>query len=212
MAKKEFASSSLTMGQVNAIVKKLGGPEQALKFLRGELILQEVKEQRRWKEKESDMIYFDVISKGRTGLDWLEFFESRDIIIDDDVREILLLEKLKVTKGVLREVILVKTKKFTKPSIKNIRNYIFCSGNKFRDIDVETFCLIREYLSNCELLQMGLNWVSTSRAFKLVNGSRFYLKMDPKEPSSLSSLLSVNKDHSWDDKGAFAFAASFPYN
>ncbi|NCD00880.1 hypothetical protein EOL94_02220 [bacterium] len=212
MAKKEFVASSLTMGQVNAIVKKLGGVEQALRFLRGELILQEVKGQRRWKEKESDMIYFDVMSKGRTGLDWLEFFESRDIVIDDDVREILLLEKLKVTKGVLREVVLVKTKKFTKPSIKNIRNYIFCGGNKFRDIDVETFCLIREYLSNCELSHMGLNWISTSRAFKLVNGSCFYLKMDSKEPSSLNALLSVNKDDSWDSRGAFAFAASFPYN
>lgn len=33
----EFASSELTMGQMNAIVKKLGGKDAALKLLRGEL-------------------------------------------------------------------------------------------------------------------------------------------------------------------------------
>ena len=34
--KSEFASANLTAGQLNAIVKKLGGYEEALRFLRGE--------------------------------------------------------------------------------------------------------------------------------------------------------------------------------
>ena len=33
----EFASASLTAGQLNAIVKKLGGHDMALRFLRDEL-------------------------------------------------------------------------------------------------------------------------------------------------------------------------------
>lgn len=33
----DFAAQSLTVGQINAIVKKLGGAEGALRFLRGEL-------------------------------------------------------------------------------------------------------------------------------------------------------------------------------
>lgn len=37
-----FASQNLTAGQLNAIVKNLGGEEGALKFLRGELIVQPV--------------------------------------------------------------------------------------------------------------------------------------------------------------------------
>ncbi len=36
---KEFASADLTAGQLNAIVKKLGGHEAALKLLRGELVV-----------------------------------------------------------------------------------------------------------------------------------------------------------------------------
>lgn len=35
----EFASANLTVGQINAIVKKLGGEENALRFLRGELVV-----------------------------------------------------------------------------------------------------------------------------------------------------------------------------
>ncbi|MDE2021753.1 MAG: hypothetical protein KGI71_02415 [Patescibacteria group bacterium] len=35
----DFASQNLTAGQLNAIVKKLGGEEGALKFLRGELLV-----------------------------------------------------------------------------------------------------------------------------------------------------------------------------
>src|SRR3989338_7648426 len=38
--KMDFASQNLTVGQVNAIVKNLGGEEGALKFLRGELTVQ----------------------------------------------------------------------------------------------------------------------------------------------------------------------------
>lgn len=38
--KMDFASQNLTAGQLNAIVKNLGGEEGALKFLRGELVVQ----------------------------------------------------------------------------------------------------------------------------------------------------------------------------
>ncbi|HVN26300.1 MAG TPA: hypothetical protein VMT99_01435 [Candidatus Paceibacterota bacterium] len=36
---KEFASADLTMGQMNAIVKKIGGRDAALRLLRGELVV-----------------------------------------------------------------------------------------------------------------------------------------------------------------------------
>lgn len=38
----KFASKNLTMGEMNAIVKKLGGEENARKFLRNELIVSEL--------------------------------------------------------------------------------------------------------------------------------------------------------------------------
>lgn len=36
---KEFASANLTAGQLNAIVKKLGGHDEALKFLRDDVVI-----------------------------------------------------------------------------------------------------------------------------------------------------------------------------
>jgi hypothetical protein len=39
MNSTDFASSNLTAGQLNAIVKNLGGEEDALRFLRGELVV-----------------------------------------------------------------------------------------------------------------------------------------------------------------------------
>ena len=39
--KTDFVSQNLTAGQLNAIVKNLGGEEAALRFLRGELVVQE---------------------------------------------------------------------------------------------------------------------------------------------------------------------------
>ena len=39
----DFASQNLTAGQLNAIVKKLGGEEGALRFLRGELLVSAAK-------------------------------------------------------------------------------------------------------------------------------------------------------------------------
>ena len=39
----DFASQNLTAGQLNAIVKKLGGEQDALRFLRGELVVSAAK-------------------------------------------------------------------------------------------------------------------------------------------------------------------------
>ena len=60
----EFASAGLTAGQLNAIVKKLGGPDMALGFLRDELSVSEPT--RSWRE-ENGVIYFSVTSHGATG-------------------------------------------------------------------------------------------------------------------------------------------------
>jgi hypothetical protein len=43
MKKNGFASADLTVGQLNAVVKKIGGHDAVLKFLRGELIIHERK-------------------------------------------------------------------------------------------------------------------------------------------------------------------------
>jgi hypothetical protein len=60
----EFASADLTAGQLNAIVKKLGGHDGAIKFLQGKLSVSEPT--RNWRE-EDGVIYLSVTSDGTTG-------------------------------------------------------------------------------------------------------------------------------------------------
>jgi len=60
----EFASAGLTADQLNAIVKKLGGHDMALRFLRDEILVSTPS--RSWR-KEDGVIYFSVTSDGTTG-------------------------------------------------------------------------------------------------------------------------------------------------
>ncbi len=78
------------MGQINAIVKKLGGYERALRFLGDELIIQE-KEDGRWHVKNDGVVYFQVITDGTTGEAWIERLNSSGVRIggDNDSYQIL---------------------------------------------------------------------------------------------------------------------------
>ena len=69
----EFTSAGLTAGQLNAIVKKLGGHDSALRFLRGELTVSELI--RNWRERDS-VIYFSVTSSGTIGEEWIKCFRQ----------------------------------------------------------------------------------------------------------------------------------------
>lgn len=82
----EFASAGLTAGQLNAIVKKLGGHDMALRFLRDELSVSEPT--RSWRE-EDGVIYFSVTSDGTTGEDWITRLESKGFRVDDYAKQVL---------------------------------------------------------------------------------------------------------------------------
>ena len=90
----EFASSSYSAGQLNAMVKllkKQGGPDGPERFLRGEIKVS--KPIRDWREQDG-IIYFNVTSDGTTGNEWIERFEKRGFQIEDRARSILLLGRL----------------------------------------------------------------------------------------------------------------------
>src|SRR3989338_5485130 len=93
----KFASAGLTAGQLNAIVKKLGGHEMALRFLRDELSISEPA--RSWHE-EDGVIYFSVTSDGTTGEEWIKRLESDGFRIGKHARQILRSLDFKPTNGV----------------------------------------------------------------------------------------------------------------
>jgi hypothetical protein len=77
--KMEFASQNLTAGQLNAIVKKLGGEDEARRFLRGELVVKPADPWPVWKTiklgtglKTADDFRKDIKDDGMNISDWAD--------------------------------------------------------------------------------------------------------------------------------------------
>jgi hypothetical protein len=152
----EFASASLTAGQLNAIVKKLGGHDAALKFLRGELTVSEPI--RSWRE-ENGVICFSVTSDGTTGEQWIARLESKGFRVSGYAKSVLRSADFKPTSGITYEIAVLKGKIFSDNEriTKNIRKD--AKNRKLTTPNAEVACLIREKFSDKELETMGLYWI-----------------------------------------------------
>ena len=152
----EFASAGLTAGQLNAIVKMLGGEEGALRFLRGELVVS--KPARRWRE-EDGVIYFTVTSDGTTGPDWITRLEKQGFRIGSYVKRVLLSSAFEPTNGVATKIAVLKGEFFEAGDrvTENIRAAATRSG--FVPPSAEAACLIREMFTDKEIEAMGLWWI-----------------------------------------------------
>ena len=106
----EFASKNLTVGQINAIVKKLGGYEAALKFLRGELAVSEPV--RAWREH-GGIISFSVTSDGTTGEGWITRLEQKGIRVSPCAKSVLRSSEFKPTSGLTTDIVVLKDGLFT---------------------------------------------------------------------------------------------------
>lgn len=151
-----FASSSLTLGQVNAIVKKLGGHEGALKLLRGELIVIDPKRPNR---NEKGFFYFSVESDGATGEEWITRLLKKGFVLDEYSKRALRSSNFVPSRGVKTEVALMHPT-YIEHSERTMGR--ICSEAKQRMLssaDLELACLIREKLSDGQIRKMDLECV-----------------------------------------------------
>ncbi len=214
----EFASAGLTAGQLNAIVKKLGGHDMALRFLRDELSVSEPT--RSWRE-EDGVIYFSVTSDGTTGEDWITRLERKGFRVGDYAKQVLRSPDFKPTSGVSTEVAVLKgtlfdgndriTKKIRARADK-LKAPSILEGRKLVTPNAELACLIREKFTDKEIEQMGL-WYIVAMHEPIINDS-----------GSVPRLLFASRDDDgrwldacndgplsrWDRDGGFAFAVSQP--
>ena len=105
----EFASSDLTAGQLNAIVKKLGGHDAAMRFLRGELT---VSERTNLYRDTFGAIRFSVTSYGTTGEEWIRRLESMRYSVTEGSKRLLRSERFKPTCGKTTEIAVIKGRPF----------------------------------------------------------------------------------------------------
>ncbi len=154
----EFASAGLTAGQLNAIVKNLGGHDAALKFLRGELTVSEPA--RRWREQDR-IIYFSVTSDGTTGPQWIERLEKKGFRIGNYAKSILRSPNFKPTSGVTTEIAVLKGMLFEDNDRITKKIRAEADKRKFVKPNAEVSCLIREMFSDEDIEAMNLCYIVT---------------------------------------------------
>ena len=145
--------NSVTFGQMEAVINKLGGLEGMEKFLQGKLIVSEYA--RAWREQDG-VIYFNVTSDGTTGPEWISRLEKKGFRVGDYAKSILNSHNFKPTSGIITEVAVLKgmlfsdSDRITKKIRKEANNRDFSTPN------AELACLIREKFSDEEIEDMGL--------------------------------------------------------
>ena len=152
----KFASANLTAGQLNAIVKKLGGEDGAHKFLRNELTISEP--ERNWQEKDG-IIYLTVTSDGTTGPQWIKRLQKKGFRLSDYAKSLLISVDFKPTKGVVYEMAILKGTLFNDRDCVTKKIRAMAKEKGFTTPNAEVACLLRESLSDEELEAMGLYWI-----------------------------------------------------
>ncbi|MDQ5949474.1 MAG: hypothetical protein QG589_600 [Patescibacteria group bacterium] len=202
----EFASADLTAGQLNAIVKKLGGHNMALRFLRDEISVSEPT--RSWRE-EDGVIYFSVTSDGTTGEDWIKRLEGNGFRVGDYAKQVLRSPDFKPTNGVTTEVAVLKGMLFEDNNriTKNIRAK--AAHRSFTKPNAELACLIREKFTDKEIEAMGLIWiVAMHEPINDSDGDPSLLDADRRGDGRWLSAYRGRPDGRWSRGSGFAFSVS----
>ena len=202
----EFASASLTAGQLNAIVKKLGGHDAALKFLRGELTVSEPT--RSWREQDG-VIYLSVTSDGTTGPEWIARLEKKGFRVGDYAKSVLCSKDFKPTSGVTTEIAILKGMLFEDSNriTKKIRTE--AESRKLTKPNAEVACLIRENFSDEEIEAMGLWWiVAMHEPINDSDGDPLLLSVYRYDDGSWLNTYFGGPDNKWNRDNGFAFVVS----
>ena len=148
----EFASAGLTAGQLNAIVKKLGGHDMALRFLRDELSVSELTPS--WREADG-VIYFSVTSYGTTGEDWIKRLKGNGFDVEYYAEHVLCSPDFKPTNGVTTEVAVLRGLLFEDNDRITLKIRAEADKRELSKPNAELACLIREKFTDREIEAMG---------------------------------------------------------
>jgi len=197
---------NVSLGQVEAVINKLGGEEGLLKFLRGEITVSE--SVKKWRE-ENGVIYFSVTSDGTTGAQWIERLVKKGFRVGDYAKQLLLSDDFKATNNVITEIAVLKGMLFEDKNrlTKNIR--LEADNRNLTKPNAEVSCLIREMFTDKELETMGLYYIIIMHeAIKDSDGDSLLLDVDRDDGGSWLSTYCDRPGYQWGREGGFAFAVS----
>ncbi len=113
-----------------------------------------------WREKDG-VITLSVTSNGRTGEEWITYFESMDIQINTWVKDVLRSSAFQPTSGITMNIAILKGELFTDEN--RVTSFIRAEADKRRltKPNAEIACLICDLFTNQEIEAMDLNWIVT---------------------------------------------------
>ncbi len=209
---KNFAISDVSAGKLNAMVKTVMsqmGIDNAVEAVRrinsGDWVVSEAI--KRWPIDKDGIIYIDLpVTTGITGPQW-----SKMLNVSEWADDLLNSDDFWVTTGKVYKIAIIPGKFFFDKDRKtvNIRKEMdrrgWLHGNK---ISPEVACLLRKYLSNQDIADLGLYWLMTMHEpIKDSDGVSGLLSMHRHDVS----ILVTNYDHpnyQWDDDNGFVCVVS----
>lgn len=132
------------------------GAEWATEFAR--FLRKEPTWVRRWHE-ENGVIYFEVVSDGTTGPDWIKRLEKKGFQLSKWAKGVLNSPDFMPTSGVTFRVAMLKGTLFTDSNCITSKIRKEARSRKLEKPNAEVACLIREMFSDEELEAMGLWWI-----------------------------------------------------
>lgn len=145
---------TLNLGQIEAVVNKLGGMEGVERLLRGEVTVSEPV--RRWRE-ENGVIYFSVTTNGMTGEEWIERLEGKKFDIGTYAKSVLRSKDFRpMAPGVTIDVAVLKGELFADNARTTSDIRAEAKRRKLGKLNAEIACLTRDQFTNKEIAEMGL--------------------------------------------------------
>lgn len=200
---------NLNLGQIEAVLNKLGGETGVHAFLRGELEVKRVEKPAR--------IEFTVQGTGLTAAAWISTIESAGHKIGDWARDILSKPdydaKHRLEAGKEYKIVLVRGKEIARDSDRTTKNLKAVAIKEFgkssvSDLKGELALLTRMKFSNAELEQMGLWYIAVLHEPIIdSDGAPNVLYSYRGGDESWVGAVYDRPVILWDDDGAFAFLA-----
>lgn len=184
-------------------------PEKLNKFLQ-RAIEGEFDDGQRWHEQDG-VIYlkFEVISRGTTGPEWINRLEKKGCKLSKLAKDVLNSPDFNPTRGVIYKIAILKGKLFTDSDRVTGKIQAEADRRKFKKLQAEGACLIRELISDEEMEAMDL-WriVVFHKPIKDSDGDPSLLYVDRDGGGQRLGTYSDRPDAYWVPGYGFAFVVS----
>lgn len=153
---------------------------------------------------ERNVISFSLLSNGRTGEEWLNYFKESGLIVSESAQDILL--SLKATSNVHYQVVILKGAMFFTISPNEDNVIREAKLRSLKPCNLELACLIREKFSNEELLSMRLNELKVMHIPEAFVGMKWLLNICSCDNNKIDlDATPYYPDMCWHDSSSFVF-------